>query len=903
MKHYKVHRKIKPTIRHMSKFFGKYINGWKGAVSIFLALITAPFLSLTLLIVESARYQSAVELMDEVIDSSAFSVLAEYDSYLEERFGVMAVSQGVELNGDGGFRNGETEFAKYLDDNAANIGVNILKDSAEGKFPLSDSGVLKQQLLENSEVSAALEMLINGLDIDELLKKINEAFSCLDEISKQAEAISATADVGDAVADIINNIKEAITTYKDDYSPAYNEYWEKYYAFEQKADDLAKELGIYEEKHKNEKKDDETDEGEDTEDSKYEPYSDENVKNAVDDCEDAAKDYKEASSDFKTHFSALKGNIDSVLSGITGLTAKINKMNSKINKCSEKSDQKGEGSKTVATSGMADASASWFAAIAEEASTAFKEIFGMSFTTDSQRALNDLNEKIYLLGQFDAENDVDSDTTKSDIKREYGPVDTSCIPGGLDYKLKNIIDILNQEEPIVEDESLTIDDILTFLNKLLDVHLLYDANLNSVLSESALYQADTNSNLGDLLFGESISNLSRAGQDFWDSFAEHDIVKRVVAAAEFLVSVAEFLASLVMKVAEMTASIIELVSMLITDPGEIFNRMLLYSYAAYNLPNRTNYNSGKSLSGYSFNKIYTAAGGTAMGTTVSGIFSDMGKHEDKYGSDMMFKGAEGEYILVGTANEKQNQSITAYDLLLFRIILDIFPVMGNEWVGTLSASTGVFAPLVYIGMILGEAFVDTLLIVNGVSVYFVKMPEYIYLSPSGVKDLIKDGLSMTNLSKTLQEKITKKDDKNTKKEEGSGNNSEDESGSAINNDTGKTDGGGGTKTDKPAAGDGDSQKKKQDKEIKGFFDADYREHLIMLMFLNRCTTEKYLARMKNLIQTEAAVNYKYNGGFGISKAYTYIKTDVEYELKAMFNLESLTGNGLLKVRTSEYHGY
>ena len=86
-------KRIKKIYKKIGTFFHKYINGTKGAVSLLLTLVMTPLLSTSLILVESARYQNAVQLMEEIMDSAAFSTLAEYDAFVDERFGLLSVSQ------------------------------------------------------------------------------------------------------------------------------------------------------------------------------------------------------------------------------------------------------------------------------------------------------------------------------------------------------------------------------------------------------------------------------------------------------------------------------------------------------------------------------------------------------------------------------------------------------------------------------------------------------------------------------------------------------------------------------------------------------------------------------------------------------------------------------------------
>ena len=149
-------------VRRFQKFFRKYINGTRGVISLMLALVISPLLSVSLLLVESARYQSAIEMMKEVSDSSSFSALAEYDSYLDERFGLFSISQESDIN---------DTYSKYLTENIKALGKSVTLENvlAEGQFSLANTDVLKQQILEYSEISVAAEVATEAIDLDTML--------------------------------------------------------------------------------------------------------------------------------------------------------------------------------------------------------------------------------------------------------------------------------------------------------------------------------------------------------------------------------------------------------------------------------------------------------------------------------------------------------------------------------------------------------------------------------------------------------------------------------------------------------------------------------------------------------------------------------------------------------------
>ena len=76
----------------------KYIKKCKGLLSIFLCLIISPLLTLTGALIEYSRLQNSVETTKEIMDVSTSSTLSNYDEYLNERFGLLALSQDTNAN-------------------------------------------------------------------------------------------------------------------------------------------------------------------------------------------------------------------------------------------------------------------------------------------------------------------------------------------------------------------------------------------------------------------------------------------------------------------------------------------------------------------------------------------------------------------------------------------------------------------------------------------------------------------------------------------------------------------------------------------------------------------------------------------------------------------------------------
>ena len=296
-----------------------------------------------------------------------------------------------------------------------------------------------------------------------------------------------------------------------------------------------------------------------------------------------------------------------------------------------------------------------------------------------------------------------------------------------------------------------------------------------------------------------------------------------------------------------------MITFIASGPKEWYNSLLLYGYGAYNCPNRTTYKDGKSLSGYGYDDIFQLAGGV-YNTTIAGTMKDLASINDGEGSDRMFKGAETEYLLVGSNSEIMNQSATFFNLFLFRLALDLPAVLMNKEVSTIAMAAGPAAWVVKVLIALIEPLLDTFILINDGEVFLFKKDK-VYCSFSGFVLLQNDLIGITSIGEGLKDKL-----KDVVK--------------ASN----------GTPVD------------------KGIFKTSYTEHLILLMILAVDQTT-YLQRLQNLIQMETACSNASEYNFNLDNTYTYIYSNVEYTLNPMFNLDELTQNGLFHATSRQYTGY
>lgn len=811
----KICRCISGTIR---KFFKETINGTKGVVSLFLAIIMLPLLSISLLLVEFSRYQNTIHLVNELMDSSAFSTLAEYDSYLEKRFGLLAVSQEKEI---------KDTFTGYLDANVGSIGksITVTKNNAEGGFALSDTDVLKQQLLECSEISVVSETVLKGFDIDELFRKLKNSFEWLTNFSQKIQMLNKASVIAGAAERLLSNAQAAKEQFDDRYNPALETCKRKYKKFETKAVAWIDALNNAEANLA---------EGQD-----YNTiYDNADVKNALEEIKTAGKSYKSAVKTLKRELNTLKTKIEGMLAAAREISDGINDYNDAL----------------AAINDTPGTTSDMIAGVARKLLSAVDSAIAGGFTDTANRDIQKLERLIRrlndLVGHSEPSNDdaikekITSDWTVEDIKNYYGLPQISSVKKGLFDTIKSqIIDYLTGSPENTDGWELA-KKFFDIVKELVKIKTIYDTNLNSVVGTSCFYENDVGMSFTARALLTSLQLLIGTMEALKNPIV--NLLAGVLASAAILAEMVTFIIALVAWIGRI---LINIVNYICNGPKELYNSLILYGYGTYNLPNRRTFYEKKTLSGsYKFKDIYYLAGGSSYDATTGGSFenlNDILQINNYQPNNRLFKGAESEYLLVGSTSEICNQSIAFLYLYFLRLGLDIIPV--------LTKTPGEF--VVKIVAALAEPLLDTMILVNGGNEYMIKLTPY--LSPTGVLCLFKDIIGMTAFSQNFQHKIHE----------------------AIQGHWGEG---------------------KKD----GFFKADYTEHIMLLLMLT-VPNDVFLKRMQNIIQMETAADYAKTGqiGFKLNRAYTYIQTDVEYTLNPLFNVAGLLDNGLFTVSSNRYSGY
>ncbi|WP_034448913.1 YlbF family regulator [Butyrivibrio sp. AE2032] len=815
----------------------------KGSVSLLLAFVVTPLLGMTLLMVESIRYQDVIEEMIEINDLSAYATLANYDPFVKERFGLLAVSQDEDI---------QSLFNKYFNENKRLVDNDMIVKSCtiDGEYSLKDLAVMKQQIIEYSEYSAFFDAVFESGNLTELLDDLNEAIN-VEALQKMTTELSCASTVMDGVVQAYNAIEAASKYIEEDYDPALTAYEDAYDDFEDALNDYIKALNGY------------TGNGN--------IYEDDDVVAAWEavtkDSDSPCTVYKKACDDLAKKIEGLEDKLDAVAEGIEDALDAYDELNDSL-----ANEDQGYAVSTgfKFTMDVAGTLLPLIEAIADEDIE--------DFVSDTVSDLEDLSEALKKMEMEDFDADSSKDDTKKDWYVEID--DINSITEHISRFMKNYDDIDTEAE--VETALDLIDIILT----LCDIPCMIDPNCRAIIKSEKNkepWEFESFQDLANLVAykGNDISNACGiVGIAAFCDCIEHikfppNTLQCIILTVELFVCTTALATGLLVWVMNIHID----TAIGIANYKEWWNHILLCGYAAYNFPNRTNYMQSLDISGYNYGmEIYRDVCGQDMDNP--GLYDFYDAYWSISGANMIahaitdgsilpqttgktFYGAEQEYLLCGWTNEVYNQCGAFYNILMLRLVLDLVPLFKDEGVRKIAQKAGPYAWLVYIGVWIGEAFLDTFILANGGDMSLVK--GGCYLSPDGIGDLAS---SLAGLS---------------------------------------------DRTEKYSAMISWSYTiyKKDWKGINPFSSGilphtSYTDHMFIL-FLTRTHDQALLNRMQNILINESEAYYEYHTGmeFKISKTYTYVHTDIAYDINPMFDFSSLTDSGVFTktVHQERYIGY
>lgn len=822
----------------------KLVKGLRGSISILLCLLLTPFMSIALGLVEYSRYQEVMEITDEIYELTGISLLSDYDTYIHNRFGLLATSQ------DGDFDEGADALLTH---NAKVLGkqVTLENPSFTGKLSLANTGVLRQQVLDFSELTSTTAVLAEDLKLEELLNKIQnvsqfqEVMNTVDSLADLADALKVAVEKLEALETAVGTLE---TTISNTVSSANT--------LSTQMSDLFKKLG---------------DNG---------ITLPENA--TLEEIESAVSSFSETYlSDFKnlyttantliTNLRSIKSNLTSVKSAADEFVSAVQAAKTAVENVSTPNSDENGAVTEATTSTLEDVLDEMEKLVEGTISDLTDDVVNTAKST-VDTIIDTTIESIGLAGVIDRYTEIVNgdyfslpltDTAKQDIVDLLKTVQTVYSSNSGDalvsYFKEKLLPDINSIETIVlnlkseipdiisqatdkltegaQDKVVSLlTDLINIVNGLFDLDVFYDKDLNAYLAtgvdSSSPYQS----------FLDALDAITTAIEDFTSSTMDFDIFGALDAMVDLLTAIGDLLQSIFDITASAVQSIIELGESVVSgDVRGLYEKFLISGYMRHNLPCRLNYDNELSYDADG-NRISTVLEGTGLtnfsyndiprGTTLNG------------GGDTMFKGAELEYIRAGTRSETANQTICFFDLYFLRLLLDLPSVFMNSEVRSTAVAANVASWVVYILYVVAEPFLDTVLLVNGANVPLLRGSEC-WLTVSGIDGLVSR-LADVTLGDELKSFVSSHGE----------------------------------------SGDGDDEGSDEE-------GLNYQTHMLILLLVY-VDSDTQISRLQDLIELETAEYYRQQGkSFSMSKTYTAVEIKANATFNPFFDLGTFTGGGSL----------
>lgn len=819
-----------------------------GSISVLLCLLLTPFLSVTLALIEYARYQEIMEIADELMELTELFALADYDQYIHTRFGMLSVSQEGTL-GDG--------LEAVLADNAKITGNQLIPSNVtvSGDLSLQNTNVLRQQLVDFSQLTSPTALVMEDLGLEELLEKLKglEAFNNItDTVDKLADATEKVNDAAKAFKKLkedLDGLKTAIDDAKDQAKDLVSKFT-----------DLVKNLGdngitlpagatveqieaavqdfmdhgyidqikdIYKgakalkdslEKIKNKANDIKTDA--------------QKVKDSVKAAADAVRDIGKSSSEQgKSISSGMTKTVENVVNEMNSLVEGTLKeiRDDTVNAIKDAAD---EILKTVLErTGLSDVAGRYYEIIGGS-------YYNVSDGTLSDHAKQDIQDFIRMALEIYIANAGGEDVRKniSDYFEGRFVPDISFEFDGLLSEISGILEkaIIGAEENAKTKLTDLVEKLGNLARSILNFSLFSNPHLNRKVSLTNQAKSSAQK------FLDALKRLLGAIEDFKNSIGSFNLIGALTAVWDLLGAIKDMFAAIFDSVKEFIDGIKDIFN-------GIYDRVIISGYMAHSLPCRTDATAtitggvvqlkgdAKSLTGYAYNDIPRDGGNT-------------------------FMGAELEYVYKGSDSETTNQVLTFLDLYFLRLLIDLPSIFADAEVAGLAAAATVASWVVYIVYVLVEPFLDTILLVNGAEVPLIKTK--CWLTPTGLVPFAERFMKAVSECEDLQ-KAAMNEVKNFS----------DELGKSFSPDMKSGDGGGSV----------------------GTLDMSYKNYVLVMMMI-RVETNLQVQRLGNLMDLEATRYYQKKGKtFDMAQTYTALNLSADMKFNPFVDMGILAGDGPLNL--------
>ena len=848
--------------------FKHWIENRRGAVTIMLTFLLLAVMSLNSTLIETARYKSLERLYKEMEENAAFSVLSKYDRDLYKSYGLLAVNQMVD----------EDDFINYLQanmntENTEANGVDIMLDiSADNVemdkiYNLAQEEVLKMQINEFCAYRAPITIVNEALNIEETI----------DKIIKDLENTLP-------VLKLFNKLVKLTEKISDMYVKLY-EYKEKTLALKSMSDEYKNGIDKY----------NNAVEARDTLIANYEAQSEfeegeENSSNQIS-YEEYQKQLENAISQIESEASALRSTIEQLKGA---LAEQFEAYNDYIESYEA---VLGAGVESVLAEATVDAESIEDKKVRDNAK---KMISDMSSAYKETESIAEQIKEVFTAqrGENVEYTQLELTTQKESLVGEgstMGKTDNVIIVSA--NFLTVIVDLLLTTVGTIEELAEQWSEMLRVLSETLDALKLfttsgfYDPELNNVIPSNVYrnlpgkqhggnelvkvsneFMADDeaakNTQIAETEYVANMVNFDTSTLDTNDRNRENNALfnamnkavekwktldecirslNRAVGILSVLIAIVDLCVNLV----GFITSLIELVEAFIVALASGIMHELLYQrvypavYANGMFSNRTtDLGSDKKLNRSSF-ADYSAV-------------LDV--------SDICFDQANGEYILVGSNNEIVNQEGAFVVMLAYRMLCNIgTPLMDATFMeiftGLCATLIGIiFAILLYIAVVVVEAYADMIFLIYGDSgVDAIKLEGYFKFDGSGLDKFAEQ-------AKELVDKTMKAAGVETKKEEQSFG----------------------------------------EEYVEGLLKWNYKDHMLILYMLF-LRSEVMYARCADLIEMDMKKKKLRSGKteFKLSEMATFIRVDSTAEYTPLLPIPTIPGlnNEKLQIHNVHYSGY
>lgn len=875
MKKEKVSKKqFKITKKHLRKAFN-------GSISILLCLLLTPFLTIALCLVEYSRYQQVINMAEEFYELTGVSVLSNYDTYIHDRFGLLATSQEDEL---------DAELDTFFTDNLAALGgqATAADPAVKGLTSLADPEVLRQQVVDFSEMTVTTAILAEDFNMEELLEKLNgiKAFS---DITNTVSQLATVTDKLTVALDKFKALQDALLTLNTQLTNAKTQ-------AELLADQMAeliKKLG---------------DEGIMLPQNASLEEIEATVSEFTDSYLQDFKDLYATAHDLVESINSIKGQLTTIKSAAEAVVTAVEDAAETMDSLGTSNSADSQGKISEAAESVLDEILKEMVDIVESTIediqnslietanemlneivqttleetglagliTRYSEIVNGEYFGEemSETAKQDIIDFLQIVHEVytDASDSSDIFTAIKNFLLEKFYPNMGFDVNELYAEVGNIITKATDALKKKAGDSLwtMLSKLLNIVKSMFDLDVFYDPELNAFVDitsdQSGGYQS----------FLTAVGNLFQDIEDFGEALGDWDVYEALDAMKNMFTHIKEMLEAIFEIVDNMLTSLLELGEAALSgDVRALYEKVLISGYMTHNLPNRTNASyttyegegnvtmlnlTGQALTGFKYDNIARPAlyagqdatlEATGNKTKLQQLASFIRNLQAGHGQDKMFMGAELEYIRAGTNSEIVNQTICFMDLYFLRILLDLPSIFTSAEVTAIAGAANIAAWVVYILYIIAEPFLDTIILVNGGEVHLVR--GYCWMTPSGIDEFINAFTQVTIANEKLRDQIS------------------------------------GTLKDSMESF-ADSYGQASQSTSVSAMPMTYDSYILLILFIY-VDSDMQIQRLQDLIKLETAQYYRNNGGsFSMYKTYTSIEISGDLTINTLIDFGLLTGD-------------